>query len=63
MKVFTVSLIIFLLVLVASLVVGFTDVGGIKKSTPALNTSQSKTPEEEPQNMPSGLRIIVEPTD
>ena len=63
MKVFTVSLIIFLIVLAVSLLVGFSEVGGVKKSMPALNTGLSNTREEQPRDMPSGLRILVEPSD
>ena len=63
MKVFTVSLIIFLIVLAVSLLVGFSEVGGVKRSTPALNTGPSNALEEQPRDMPSGLRILVEPSD
>jgi hypothetical protein len=63
MKVFTVSLIIFFFVLAVSLLVGFSDLGGVKKNTPALNASPSNAYDEQPQDMPSGLRILVKPTD
>jgi hypothetical protein len=63
MKVLAVSLIIFFIVLAVSILVGFSDFGGVRRSHTAPYTNQLSTREEVPRNMPSGLRIRVEPPD
>ena len=60
MKVYTVSLIIFLVVLAVSLLFGFSDAGRIKRNTPVQESGFMRSNTEQPDNMPSGLRIKLE---
>ena len=60
MKVYTVSLIIFLVVLAVSLLFGFSDAGRIKRNPIIQESGFMRSNAEQPDNMPSGLRIKLE---
>ena len=57
MNMYTVSLIIFLVVLAVSLLFGFSDVG---RNQPLQNRNMLHTTSQQADAMPSGLRIVIE---